>query len=65
MNIYLNGQAIDTQSLNLADLLLEHDMDASVVATAIDGDFVPRSQYHCTPLMSGQKIEVLAPMQGG
>ena len=51
MNIYLNGQAIDTQSLNLADLLLEHDMDASVVATAIDGDFVPRSQYHCTPLM--------------
>lgn len=65
MNVYLNGDLIETQSQTLTELLLEQNMDASVVATAVDGNFVPRTQYHYTHLHAGQKIEVLAPMQGG
>jgi sulfur carrier protein len=65
MKLYLNGNSIDTQSQSLSQLLQEQQFDCSAVATAIDGNFVPRSQYTITLLSSGQKIEVLAPMQGG
>lgn len=65
MKIYLNGNPIDTHSENLSQLLEEQQFDGSAVATAVDGNFVPRSQYTTTLLCAGQKIEVLAPMQGG
>lgn len=65
MNLSLNGNLIETQSQNLSQLLEEHQFDCRSVATAIDGNFVPRSQYASTLLCAGQKIEVLAPMQGG
>ena len=65
MKIYLNGQAYDTQSQSLAELLRECQFDVDCVASAVDGAFVPRQRYSETALAAGQKIEVLAPMQGG
>ena len=65
MNLYLNGKHIDTQSQTLSQLLEEQQFDCTAVASAVDGNFVPRSQYASTRLSDGQKIEVLAPMQGG
>ncbi len=65
MNLYLNGKRIDTQSQTLSELLEEQQFDCTAVASAVDGNFVPRSQYATTVLCAGQKIEVLAPMQGG
>jgi thiazole synthase len=35
------------------------------LAVAIDGEVVPRSEWERTPLREGQKIEVLAAIQGG
>jgi thiazole synthase len=35
------------------------------VAVALEGDVVPRSEWETTPLADGQKIEVLAAIQGG
>jgi thiazole synthase len=35
------------------------------VAAALDGDVVPRSQWETTPLADGQRVEVLAAIQGG
>jgi thiazole synthase len=35
------------------------------VAVAVDGEVVPRSEWDLTPLREGQKVEVLAAIQGG
>ena len=35
------------------------------VAVALDGEVVPRSEWDATPLADGQKVEVLAAIQGG
>ncbi len=63
--IYVNGQQKQTESENLHQLLIELEFDVTAIATAIDGNFVPKSLYQTTAIQQGQKIEVLAPMQGG
>lgn len=65
MNILLNGQRIDTATTTLAALLAEQQIDASCVASAINGQFVPRGQYAQQSLHEGCELEVLSPMQGG
>ncbi|MFV0299289.1 MAG: sulfur carrier protein ThiS [Paracoccus sp. (in: a-proteobacteria)] len=64
MNITLNGAAHRTEAATLADLLAESGFGARV-ATARNGDFVPAGLRATTPLADGDRIEVVAPMQGG
>ncbi len=65
MKLYLNGEFITTQVKTLADLLKEKNIDVSCVASAIDGNFIPRVRYERTQLQENMKIEVVSPMQGG
>lgn len=65
MNIQLNGRTISTQAKSLSELLIEQQIDAACVATAYNGAFVPKSQYHTQLLDEGCQLEVLSPMQGG
>ncbi len=65
MQIDLNGQPAQTKAATLAALIEERGYDAASVATALDGDFVPRSARAATPLTEGARVEVVAPMQGG
>ncbi|MCZ4057867.1 sulfur carrier protein ThiS [Pantoea sp. LMR881] len=65
MRIQLNGRAIDTEASTLADLLREQNIDAGCVASAINGEFVPRSRYETQHIEAGCQLEVLSPMQGG
>jgi sulfur carrier protein len=65
MNIEFNGKTIETKAENLTELLAERDIDPTTVATAVDGDFVPRSHYDRQPLIAEMKLEVLSPKQGG
>ena len=65
IKVYVNGQATETKVQNLAALLLERQFDMASIAVAMDGEFVAKAYYHTTLLQAGQKIEVLAPMQGG
>ncbi len=65
MQIELNGTLITTSATNLATLLNEQGLDAACVATALNGEFVPRSRYANTELTERAKVEVLSPMQGG
>jgi len=65
MRIELNGESLTTEAATLAGLLVERGFDPNSVATAIDGDFVPRSLRADTALQDGVKVEVLSPMQGG
>jgi sulfur carrier protein len=65
MQLFINGQLQQTNVTFLAELLQELNFDVSAVACAIDGNFIPRHLHSSTALCAGQKIEVLAPMQGG
>lgn len=58
---------------------IPHDIDASATladalglaqaqppfATAVNLQFVPKTQYTATPLKAGDQIEIIAPITGG
>lgn len=64
MTITLNGAPLETGAATLADLLIEQGFGHRV-ATARNGDFVPAGLRGATSIAEGDRIEVLAPMQGG
>jgi len=65
MRIELNGRAIETGATTLAELMQEQQIDPRTVATALNGEFVPRSRYVSQRLEAGNQLEILSPMQGG
>ena len=65
MKILVNGVWRDTGAANLAASLQELGFGDSVVATAINGQFVPVKARPGARLAEGDRLEVLAPMQGG
>lgn len=46
-------------------LLLAWGYGGATVATAVNGEFVPAPARRQTRLQDGDRVEVLAPMQGG
>lgn len=64
MNIILNGEPRRTEAKTIAELLVEQGFDGSI-ATAKNGDFVPKTQRADTAINEGDRIEVVSPMQGG
>jgi sulfur carrier protein len=65
MRILVNGAARDVAAGDLAAALEELGYRGSVVATAINGEFIPARARALTCLGEGDRLEVLAPMQGG
>jgi sulfur carrier protein len=65
MKIMVNGVWQETQASDLAEVLLQLGYGDSVVATALNGEFVPVGSRSVTRLTNGDQLEVLAPMQGG
>ncbi|MEX6506745.1 sulfur carrier protein ThiS [Jiella sp. M17.18] len=65
MKIIVNGQARDAETASLADLLIQLGYGEAIVATAVNGDFVPAGERDVQPLIDGDRVEILAPMQGG
>ena len=49
----------------LAELLSEWGFECQRVAVAVNEDFVPRSNYAQVSLNAGDRIDVVAPVQGG
>lgn len=64
MSIQVNGERQDLAP-SLAELLVRMELAEAVVATAVNGVFVPVSRRGDTLLTAGDTVEVLAPMQGG
>lgn len=64
MKIFLNGEHMETDAVTLADLLREAGYGTSV-ATAVNGEFVPATLRSTRALLARDRIEVVAPMQGG
>lgn len=65
MRIIVNGDSRETAALDLASALAELGLADAVVATALNGEFVPAGARDGMPLADGDRLEVLAPMQGG
>jgi sulfur carrier protein len=65
MQILVNNELRETQVHTLTDLLRELGLEAAVVATAVNGNFVPAGRRAAVELREADRVEVLAPMQGG
>jgi thiazole synthase len=68
MNVELNGEVVtlpDGAAVAEAVEASGTDGEQRGVAVAIDGEVVPRSEWDRTKLRDGQKVEVLAAIQGG
>ena len=65
MRIDVNGEMREVDATTLADALVELGWGAAKVATALNGAFVPATARATQTLRDGDRIEVLAPMQGG
>ncbi|MDE2306833.1 MAG: sulfur carrier protein ThiS [Xanthomonadaceae bacterium] len=65
MQIIVNGDARDVDAGTLAQALERLDYAAAVVATAVNGHFVPALARASTALCDGDRVEIVAPMQGG
>ncbi len=66
MNIQFNGKTIETQAQTLAMLLSEQGFTQDAhVATAVNGQFVPKASRDNQAIQENDQVEVVAPMQGG
>jgi sulfur carrier protein len=64
MQITVNGTATEVRAQTLADALEELGYGDAKVATAVNDSFVPATvrDFHLSP---GDRIEIVAPRQGG
>jgi sulfur carrier protein len=65
MRVIVNSEPREVRSRTLAELLIELGFGGAVVATAVNGSFTPAGQRDARALNDGDRVEVLAPMQGG
>lgn len=65
MQITVNARPHDIAGTTLSGALVELGFAGSAVATALNGQFVPAAARDATALAEGDRLEVLAPMQGG
>jgi sulfur carrier protein len=65
MRILVNGVWRETVSAELAATLEELGYGGRIVSTAVNGEFVAADTRIRTALADGDRVEVLAPMQGG
>ncbi len=65
MRIEVNGEAREIAARTLGAALAELGWGEAKVATALNGAFVPAAARDAQPLASGDRLEVVGPMQGG
>lgn len=65
LTIHVNAEPHKVTSATLAALLGELGFTSPAIATALNGDFVARDKRPDTMLCNGDRVEILAPMQGG
>lgn len=65
MKITVNGEAVETASATLAALLSELGKGEAKVATSLNEAFVPKMLRATQALSDGDRVEIVAPRQGG
>ena len=65
MQIFVNGDQHDVKLRTLALALEELGYGGKKIATALNGRFVAAAARPTTDLADGDRVEIVAPMQGG
>jgi sulfur carrier protein len=65
MKIIVNGETHKTSAPTLATLLDTLGKGAAKVATSVNEAFVPKHQRADHTLQDGDRVEIVAPRQGG
>ena len=65
MQIIVNAKPCEVTTATLAEALSELGYAQTGIATALNGEFVPQAARAGRALQTGDRLEVLAPMQGG
>ena len=65
MRLVVNGVEQEVAADTLAAALAKLDYGEAKVATALNGAFVPARQRGETAVREGDRIEIVAPRQGG
>ncbi len=65
MKLVVNGEPQEVPAATLADALQSLDLAEAKVATALNGEFVPARARAATLVKDGDRIEIVAPRQGG
>ena len=65
MKIILNGEPIEVGGATLQAALDEQGLGEARIATAVNEAFVAKTARADFALSEGDRVEVLAPMQGG
>ncbi len=61
----MNGEPRETEKRTLAELCAALGYGDAKVATALNGDFVPATRRMETLLHDHDRVEIVAPRQGG
>lgn len=65
MNIYLNGELIQTRAALLSELIEELSLTGKRIAVEMDGQLVPKTRHATTPLTENVSIEIIQAVGGG
>jgi sulfur carrier protein len=65
MRIIVNGVEHELAAETLAAALKALEYENTIVATALNGHFVPARKRGDAKLVEGDRIEIVAPRQGG
>jgi sulfur carrier protein len=65
LNLIVNGEKREIHATTLAGALRALDYGEAKVATALNGEFVPARSREAAFVKEGDRIEILAPRQGG
>jgi sulfur carrier protein len=65
VRLVVNGEPQEVPAATLADALQSLDLAEAKVATALNGEFVPARARAATLVKDGDRIEIVAPRQGG
>lgn len=65
MQIFVNGETIQTEIIYLNLLLKELGYEGNWLAIAVNSEVVPMNERSQFFLHEGDRIEILSPMQGG
>jgi sulfur carrier protein len=64
-DVFVNGEPVRTAASTLAGLVDELGYGGRKVATALNGEFVAAAARATTPIGTGDRVEIVAPRQGG
>lgn len=65
MNIYLNGELIQTRAALLSELIEELSLTGKRIAVEMDGQLVPKTRHAATTLSENVSIEIIQAVGGG